>query len=293
MKDTLAALKLLRVPAGLRAEVIVVDNNSSDHTRQVVEACQADWRALRYEFEGTQGLSHARNHGIRAARGELILFTDDDVLPESDWLEKIADGIAAHRADACGGYIAPIWETPPPSWLTERFYGFLAVRTDREDDYPIESASRAPFGANMAFRKSVFARVGMFDTNRGRKGKVLASGEDGEMFERVLAAGLKTVFLGKARVHHKVESFRMTKTYLRRWRRQTSQNLAISRGFPGERRIFNIPLYLIPQFIRSIVRLAIAKCRAPAEESFNRELIVCHFIGTFQGLLKSRSATRS
>ena len=73
-------------------------------------------------------------------------------------------------ADACGGYIAPIWEAPPPDWLTERFHGFLAVRTDRTDDYTIESAAQAPFGANMAIRKAVFDKVGLFDTSRGRKG---------------------------------------------------------------------------------------------------------------------------
>lgn len=290
LNDTLAALKRLCVPDGLGVEFIVVDNNSADHTRQVVEAFQANWPALRYEFEPAQGLSHARNRGIAVARGDTILFTDDDVLPERDWLEEITRGLQAHEADACGGYIAPIWEIPPPAWLTERFYGFLAVRTDSEDDYPIDSPSRAPFGANMAFRKTVFDRVGLFDTERGRKGKVLASGEDGEMFERILGAGLKAVFLGRARVHHKVESFRMTKAYLRRWRRQTSQNLALSRGLPGGRRILNIPLYLFPQFGRAVVRLIVAKFSAPAEESFHRELIVCHFIGTFQGLLKGRSA---
>jgi glycosyltransferase involved in cell wall biosynthesis len=293
LEDTLAALKRLRVPAGIKAEFIVVDNNSADHTRQVVEAFQRDWPELRYAFEAAQGLSHARNHGIAIARGQYILFTDDDVLPEGDWLVRVVAGLGDHQADACGGYIAPIWEAPPPAWLTERFYGFLAVRTDREDDYIIDSASRAPFGANMAFRRSVFERVGLFDTERGRKGKLLASGEDGEMFERILAAGLKAVFLGTARVHHKVEAFRMTKTYLRRWRRQTSQNLAISRGMPGERRVFNIPLYLFPQFARAIFRMLAARIRGPADESFNCELIVCHFVGTFQGLLKSRPAPRS
>lgn len=279
LRDTLGALKQLRVPDGLHAEFIIVDNNSADHTKMVVESFQADWPELRYEFEGAQGLSQARNRGISVARGEFILFTDDDVLPERDWLEQIVKGLGAHEADACGGYIAPIWEAPPPAWLTERFYGFLAVRTDREDDYLIDTPARAPFGANMAFRRSVFERIGLFDIKRGRKGKVLASGEDGEMFERILASSLKAVFLGGARVHHKVEAFRMTKAYLRRWRRQTSQNLAIYRGVPGKRRIFNIPLYLFPQFLRAVLRLVAAKFSAPAAESFHRELIICHFIG--------------
>ena len=139
LKDTLAALAKLDVLPTREWEVVIVDNNSRDHTRQVVEEMQRTWPRLRYVFEPEQGLSHARNRGIAESNGEITLFTDDDVLPEPDWLETTLAGMTEYGADACGGYIAPIWETPPPAWLTERFYGFLAVRTDRTDDYPTAS----------------------------------------------------------------------------------------------------------------------------------------------------------
>lgn len=288
LKDTLTALARLETLPARTWEVVVVDNNSRDHTKQVVQAAQQDWPRLRYVFEPAQGLSHARNRGIAEAAGEVILFTDDDVLPEPDWLETTLAGLEKYGADACGGYIAPIWETPPPAWLTERFYGFLAVRTDRTDDYPIESASQAPFGANMAIRKAVFGTAGLFDTARGRKGNVLASGEDGEMFERILAAGYKAVFLGQSRVHHKVEAFRLTKRYLRRWRFQTSRNIAQSRGLAGDRRLFNIPLFVFPQLLRAVMRMAWGHLTQPGDEAFNREMIVCHFLGLIQGLYRTR-----
>lgn len=285
--DTLRALRSLRIQEDRLWEVIVVDNNSMDNTRAVVEEIQRDWPQLRYEFEGSQGLSHARNHGILCARGAVILFTDDDVLPEADWLERTLAGLDKYGADACGGYIGPIWEAPPPPWLTPRFYGFLAVRADRTDDFLISPKDQPPFGANMAFRKTIFTGVGLFDTNRGRKGNVLASGEDGEIFERVLAAGLKVVFLGDARVHHKIEGFRATKSYFRRWRRQTSRNLAIARGMRGDRRVFNIPLYLFPQFLRALMRAVGGHFTEADDEAFYREMIVCHFLGTLQGLWES------
>jgi glycosyltransferase involved in cell wall biosynthesis len=288
LRDTLRALHELKSSANRHWEVIVVDNNSSDHTRAIVEEAQRDWPLLRYEFEPNQGLSHARNQGIGCARGEVMLFTDDDVLPEPDWLETTLAGLEKYQADASGGYIAPIWETPPPVWLTERFYGFLAVRTDRTDDYSIESPSQAPFGANMAIKKTVFDKVGLFDTERGRKGKVLASGEDGEMFERILAAGHKAVFLGQSRVHHKVENFRLTKRYFRRWRFQTSRNIAQSRGLTGGRRLLNIPLYVFPQLLRATGRMAWGHLTQPRDEAFNREIIVFHFLGLIQGLYRAR-----
>lgn len=288
--ETLSALKAQQPVAGREWEVVVVDNNSQDDTQKVIAEFQREWPLLRYEFEGEQGLSHARNHGIAAALGDILLFTDDDVLPEPDWLETTLSGLKKYNADACGGYIAPIWESPPPNWLTERFHGFLAVRTERHDDYAITTASQAPFGANMAFRREVFQKVGSFDTSRGRKGNVLASGEDGELFERILSAGLKAVFLGQSRVHHKVESFRLTKRYFRRWRFQTSRNIAQSKDMTGERRLFNIPLYVFPQFLRAVARMLWGHISQPKDEAFNREMVVCHFLGMMQGLYRSRSS---
>ena len=288
LRDTLNALCRQQAAPGCDWEVLVVDNNSKDHTRSVVEAAQSGWPRLSYTFEKSQGLSHARNHGIACARGEIILFTDDDVLPEPDWLATTLAGLAEYQADACGGFIAPIWETPPPPWLTERFHGFLAIRTDRSDDYLMSVSSQTPFGANMAFRRHVFDRVGLFDTNRGRKGAVLASGEDGEMFDRILAAGMTVVYLGRSRVHHKVESFRLTKRYFRRWRFQTSRNLAQSRGVEGRRRLFNVPLYVFPQLLRAVGRMLWGHLAAPRDEAFNREIVVFHFLGTIRGLVNTR-----
>jgi len=289
LKDTLAALAALKAPPDLQWEILVVDNNSRDHTHLVVEAAKRDWPRLKYVFEPAQGLSHARNRGIAESVGEVILFTDDDVLPEADWLERTLAGLDEFQADACGGYIAPIWETPPPTWLTERFYGFLAVRTDRSDDYLITEPSQAPFGANMAFRKNVFDRVGLFDVRRGRQGNVLAGGEDIEFFERVLAAGLRAAFLGRSHVHHKVEAYRCTKRYLRRWRFQSSRNLAITKGFPGERRLFNVPLYLFPKTARAAFRAVTGHFTLPADEAFFQEMLLSHFLGTIEGLYSVRN----
>jgi glucosyl-dolichyl phosphate glucuronosyltransferase len=293
LRETLNALCKIECPSEVSLEVVVVDNNSSDHTRQTVEEMQKAWPLLRYVFERRQGLSYARNRGINVSLGDVILFTDDDVIPERDWVIKILDGMKNHNACACGGFIAPIWEAPPPSWLTERFYGFLAVRTDRDDDHIIESSSQAPYGANMAFRREVFDKIGVFDVSRGRKGESLASGEDGELFDRILAYGMKAVFLGDARVHHKVEAFRGTKQYMRRWRYQTSRNIAISKGVSGNKRLFNIPLYMFPQTWRAIARAMYARATCSESEAFGREIIVCHFFGTLHGLWEGRDRAKT
>lgn len=285
---TLNSLQAQLVPGGVEWEVVVVDNNSSDDTRAMLATLEANCPRLHYVHEPQQGLAHARNRGIAASRGAVLLFTDDDVAPEEDWMHRILDGMATTGCDACGGYIAPVWESPPPAWLTERFHGFLAIRAERSDSYEITPGSTPPFGANMAFRRDVFERFGGFDVLRGRRGHVLAGGEDIEMFERVLAGGGKVMFFGDARVHHAVESYRLRKRYFRRWRYQTSRNLAERRGFPGERRVLGVPLYLFPQSARAIARALLARISQPADEAFMQEIIAWHFLGSIEGLVRTR-----
>jgi len=292
LRHTLKCLAALQNPDGSDWEVIVVDNNSSDQTHQLVKDFSSVFPRLRYEYEEQQGLSYARNLGIKSAKGDIVLFTDDDVCPEPDWLETVITSMSRYTCDACGGYIAPIWETPPPDWLTERFHGFLAIKMDTSGPYQVTTVKDAPFGANMAFRRSVFDRVGKFDTSRGRKGSELASGEDGEMFERMLAADMKIMYLPDANVHHRVEAYRVTKKYLRKWRYQTSLNIARSRGLSGKRHLLGIPLYVFPQLIRAIKNAIVARFTGPEDEAFNREMIVWHFIGTMRGLYQTRSCGR-
>ena len=163
---------------------------------------------------------------------------------------------------------------------------------DTNDAYQVTTVKDAPFGANMAFRSMVFEQVGEFDTSRGRKGAELASGEDGEMFERILTAGMKIMYLPDAKVHHRVEAFRATKKYLRRWRYQTSLNIAQSRGLSGKRHLMGIPLYVFPQLMRALKNAIVTRFTGPEDEAFNREMIVWHFLGLIRGLYQTQNRRR-
>ena len=110
---------LLSQSAGAAYEVIVVDNNSTDATRTVIEqaAARSDGR-LRYVFEPRQGLSHGRNAGIAAARSPIIAFSDDDVRVAPDWIAQLKRTFDAHpEIDYVGGRVLPHWLAPPPRWL--------------------------------------------------------------------------------------------------------------------------------------------------------------------------------
>jgi glucosyl-dolichyl phosphate glucuronosyltransferase len=118
-------------------------------------------------------------------------------------------------------------------------------------------ADPTPFGANMAFRRVVFDRVGLFDTSRGRKGAVLASGEDGEMFERIHRAGLRSPSLATRAYTTRLRRSAAQKGYLRRWRTWPSLILTISREIPGTPWIGNVALDLGPQFLRAVGRVRV------------------------------------
>jgi len=290
LSHTLQALARQQPDPEMRWELIVVDNNSRDDTRTVVErfAASSVIATVRYVFEASQGLSHARNRGIKEANGSVLLFTDDDARPEPDWIRRVLEGMDQHNCDGCGGYIAPEWEVPPPPWLTERFYRYLALRIDRLDTYQVAGTSEVPFGANMAFRREVFQRIGPFDVTRGRKGNFLAGGEEIDLFERLLAKGGKVMFFGDVRVYHRIEKSRLTKRYFRRLRYQSSRNIAQSEDIAGDRRFLGVPLYMFPQFARACRNAIMARLSQPRDEAFHRELIVWHFLGLITGLAASR-----
>jgi glycosyltransferase involved in cell wall biosynthesis len=283
--DTLRALGKQAVREDTAWEIVVVDNNSADATRATVGHFAATHPGLRvqYVFEGEQGLSHARNKAISIARGDLLLFTDDDVLPASDWVQTMVDVMAQWRCDACGGYIEPIWEMRPPRWLTERFYGYLALKTDLDGPRLLGPSEDPPFGANMAFRRDVFQRVGLFDVSLGRKGSVLAGGEEWDLFRRVVQAGGCVLYAPHARVRHKVEAFRVRKRYFRRWRFQASRSLARRSAPAGERRVAGVPLYLFRQLVNAALKTMRYAVSRPADETFRQEIIVWHFLGLIAG----------
>ncbi len=284
--DTLEAIGGQEVSLGFRWELIVVDNNSRDDTRGTVErfAATRPDLAVRYAFEAKQGLSNARNHGIDLARGEFLVFTDDDVLPAADWLVTLVSGMRDYDCNAAGGYIEPLWQAAPPPWLTERFHGFLAVRTDPEGPKLARSEEEMPFGANLAFRRAVFDEIGRFDPHLGRKGNVLAGGEEIDVLMRVVRSGGKVVYFPAARVKHKVEAFRVSKRYFRRWRLQCSRNEAATMPIHVGRKAFGVPLYILRQLAAAVWKTLKMTLQGPSDAAFRQEMIVWHFLGLADGL---------
>jgi len=213
LRQTLAGVTRQDFPAE-NYEVLVIDNNSHDATPAVVAEFAGAAPAPRHVLETRQGLDHARNRALAEARGEFIVFADDDILVEPDWLRQLTAPLLAdwgQKIGAVGGEVVPVFPDGLPPWVAE-WHGPLAFRADVG---PLP-AHQTPMGANLAFPRRVFTRVSTFAVTLDRAGRRYFSGGDADMIRRVRAAGLEIWFAPAARVRHQMPAARTTFRYAAR-----------------------------------------------------------------------------
>jgi glycosyltransferase involved in cell wall biosynthesis len=226
LRETLAGLVRQNYPADLW-ELLVIDNNSKDDTRDVVASFMASTPSPRHILEMKQGLDHGRNRAIDEAQGEIIVLADDDILMEPTWLEQMVAPFSSDRAHSIGvvgGEVVPVFPDGIPSWLegSHRPLGF------RMDSGPLPP-DQAPMGANFAFPKWVFARFGKFDTQLDRRGGKLFGGGDSEMIRRVRSVGLDAWFVPGAKVLHQIPASRLTVGYATRHAFDSARSRVVDR----------------------------------------------------------------
>lgn len=299
LRETLRSLALLR-PDG-PWEVIVVDNNSPDDTRQVVEQAARSFPVdLRYLFEREQGRSPALNAGIRAARGTIIATTDDDVRVPVDWLNRAAEGLARLQCDYVGGRVLPIWGAPRPAWIPNhggKQWAVIALL-----DYgpqPIAFGSRVPLGVNMAFTRAAFERSGLFDPHTGRRAGTLLGQEVREWCIRARKAGVQGFYIPEMCLEHIIPADRLNKTYFRRWFywRGISRALLYERSgldmeapeqsvldFSKVPHIAGVPRYLYRKAVGNLMRWIAATARRKPVAAFDHEV----WLWFFAGIVKQR-----
>jgi glycosyltransferase involved in cell wall biosynthesis len=220
LQRTLESLRALN--SSRSWDVIVVDNNSSDDTRRVIEAQAATFPVpLFYLFEPKQGKSVALNAGLRRTRADVVVFTDDDVLVDPHWLDAACAPMEDNpRLAYSGGPVRPLWQAEPPDWLDQHrgdLWGTLAILDYGPAPFVFEARQRVPVGANMAVRRSLIEQIGGFHPDLGRRGGSLLGQEQAEFFARARACGARGGYSPQMEVHHHVPAERLTRQYFRRW----------------------------------------------------------------------------
>lgn len=291
---TLESLCAVEVPEGLTWEVIVVDNNSSDATSEVC-ADFGQKLPLRRLLEAEQGLSAARNRAIGLAAGSLFLFTDDDVIVDRRWIASYWEA-ARRRPEVSffGGRSLPWWEGTAPPWLKQHSSTLLfgpAVCYDLGSEDRVLGANDREFvGANMAFRREVFANGNGFRNELGRHGRDQIHSEETELQRRLMGQNAKGFYVSSSLVHHCNPKERMTEAYIRRW----FAGAGMTHVRLGEHRAdgpqwFGAPRYLWRNLVSGGARYVLTRWTRPASVWLRAEIDMASSWGAILEFRKIKS----
>jgi glycosyltransferase involved in cell wall biosynthesis len=286
---TLNSLFAAEIPEGLEVAVTVVDNNSTDGTRQVVESFQKKFGdRIQYCFEPQQGQSHALNKGIMSASGDLVGMVDDDEEVDRNWFKVAFETFLTRPLDFIGGPYIPNWSSPPPDWLPSEYGGVVGWVDGGDEELPYDrNYPGILMGGNAVFRRSILSEIGLYTTWLGRTDKGLLTGEDEELYGRLLAHGAKGMYLPNLIIYHRVLPERMTKKYFRRWCFYRGVSLGLldrKRKLPCAY-LFGIPRWHYRKAFQGVVSMMkhlVVKAKNPAR-AFADELGFWDWLGLVYG----------
>lgn len=199
-------------------EVVVINNNSSDQTEELFEefvASNPEASNMRLFFERKQGLSHARNRGIKESKGEYIAIMDDDEEANTEFVESYMDFFDSHPdAAAAGGKMIALYEYETPNWLSPYLEPALSSTIDLGERVKLFKNNQYPIGGNMAFRRSTIEDYGVFNPKLGRTGKKLLGGEEKDLFNRIRSGGGKIYWTPAPQILHIIPEERLSREYL-------------------------------------------------------------------------------
>jgi glycosyltransferase involved in cell wall biosynthesis len=289
LPKALASLAAAPVPPGVEVGITVVDNNSSDSTRDVVQQWQQKLNGrLSYVFERKQGRSHALNAGIEATSSDLVGMIDDDEEIDSNWYSRAVKAFQDPDLDFIGGPYHPRWSTAIPEWLPRDYPGVIGWIDGGDKVLPYgPEFNGILMGGNAVFRRKTLEQVGSYSTSLGRSGGNLMSGEDQDMFERLLASGARGLYLPDLIIYHHIPAERLTKSYYRRWCFWNGVSLGVidhSRN-ASVAYLLGVPRYLYGQAVRGLIKVAksVFKGRKERARSFGDELPMWTVAGFFYG----------
>jgi glucosyl-dolichyl phosphate glucuronosyltransferase len=222
LKRTLMTIMSQRF-SGEHFEVLVIDNHSTDSTKEVTESFHGEIRNLKYLFVDKPGLHEGRHAGMRMSAGDILVYADDDIKAFPEWLESIADSFQDASVALVGGKNIPDYEVTPPAWIENLWIETADGRYMAEfslldfGDTIKQIHPHFVFGCNFSIRKSVVNKIGGFHPDALPQSLLKFRG-DGEthVSDQVLSLGYKTIYNPNASVQHFVPASRMNIDYLKK-----------------------------------------------------------------------------
>lgn len=207
-------------PPGVEVEVLVIDNASTDHTVDVARNSSGPF-PVRVVREERLGLNHGRNRAIVESAHEFLVYLDDDMEVQPEWLASAHAALASHAADALCGPVEPRFERPPPSWMTQRLIESVtsAYSKKGESVHLLDRtvAHELP-GCNFGVKKELAVRLGGFHPSLDRSGAGMLAGGDTEFGRRITQSGGRVLYVPGCRISHLVSRHKTSfRGLARRW----------------------------------------------------------------------------
>jgi glycosyltransferase involved in cell wall biosynthesis len=278
-------------------EVLVVDNNSTDDTRAVVEAFVAAGHAkVRYLFERRQGKAFALNTGLAAARGWIYTIADDDFVLPPDWVGKIVRGFREHPdVSFVSGKVLPRWQGRVPAWAGVPEHWSAIALADYGDQPFYADANRQVCLLACSFKRADVDAVGGYRADLGVSSDLIGGVEDLEILQRLWNAGRRGVYLPHISFEHKVPDERVTKEYHRRWHAGHGRFYARLRDPAFERsrlRVLGVPAHMYRQAAQAAAGWVKWTLLGREAEAFACEARLRFFAGFFKERRQAPSISR-
>lgn len=227
LEETLNAL-LHQEHDAIPFEVVVVDNCSTDNTREICDRAISAGLPLRYFMETRLGVCYARNLGWQNAAADFVFYLDDDAIPEPSWLASIVRSITTldSTVGCIGGRVIPRWMGHKPEWADDRNEISLGY-VDFGDERQILDDSLSPIGANVGYPKRVLEATGGFVESLGRRGDSLLGCEETLLERMIRKQGLQIVYDPSVVVRHAIHADRLTPDWILRRTYWQGASLAI------------------------------------------------------------------
>jgi glycosyltransferase involved in cell wall biosynthesis len=267
---------------GLQWEIVLADNANDPDTRLVASQFEARLPLL-YVVESRTGKAYAMNTAIEKARGELVIFTDDDILADQNWLLGIWEGAKRWpNHSVFGGKILPHFPTDIVKFdLEHRLVRSALVIADwglPEGEYK----SSMVWGPNFAIRSHILEAGFRFNTDLGPAGERSIMGDETEFVYRLEQAGHAPVYLPEALVHHQIRPEQLSMEWLRRRVASSGGTYAFTSGLPDTPLVFGVPRYMYIQILHAFLRYLSSCLFSTSKHKFNAELAYWYRKGMFR-----------
>jgi glycosyltransferase involved in cell wall biosynthesis len=283
----LRSLRDAQPASGLKWEVIVIDNNSPDDTKSVIESFRASGGLdLVSVFEPEAGKSRALNRGLADAAGTFVAFLDHDAVVAPDYLVELQKAIRTQPYNVFGGRVIPLWTCKPPAWIKagkqlQTSWGGVIVHDYGDEPRPYTSGMALPVGCNFICRRTLFDAVGLFDIHLGPRPSAQIAGEETEILWRIQTRGETILYTTSIQVLHPIDPARLTKSYLRYRYFCDGRTVArLNPVGPTMPVLFGVRRFLFRQLLESAARGLSAACRGDLYSAFECQLDMYYVFGS-------------